>query len=136
MASCFYHEDRDAVARCAVCGKGICEECAIMSGGMAFCSDECKSKAASSCERSDDVIARKAKSDSAALVRKLIYIFVLILAIAAAYFFYGQNKKTIDSKVNKSVKQIKKGSSGLIKDTKAAIPTSSQIKRQKENLVK
>ena len=70
------------------------------------------------------------------MVRKLIYIFVLIAAIAAAYHFYANNKKAVDKKVNSSVTSLREGTSKVIKDTKKAIPTSSQMKRQKESLVK
>lgn len=37
---CYYHEDRDAVAQCNVCGKGLCKECADMSNPP-ICRDCC-----------------------------------------------------------------------------------------------
>lgn len=136
MANCFNHDDREAVSRCAVCGKGVCEECAKKAGDMTFCSDECKGKAAAMTGRSNDVLNEKAKSDSASLVRKLIYVFVLIAAVAAAWYFYDQHQKTLDNKVNSSFKKMQKSTSNFLKETKKAIPTSSDIKRQKEKLVK
>ena len=136
MTKCFNHEERDAAGRCAVCGKSVCEECVVVAGNMNFCSAECRDKAASSRAISEDVLARKAKTDSASLVRRLIYVFVVILAIAAAYYFYAQNEKTVDSKIKRSVKKFEKETSGAVKEVKKAIPTSSKAKRQRENLVK
>ena len=136
MTKCFNHEERDAAGRCAVCGKSVCEECIIVSGDMDFCSAECRDKAGTAGAAAADVLARKAKTDSAQLVRKLIYIFVVILAVAAAYYFYRQNEKAVDSKVRRSVRQIEKGAAGAVKDAKKALPASSKAKRQRENLVK
>ena len=118
MSACFNHEDREGIVRCAVCGKSLCEECAVRENGAAFCSSECKEKASATWERSNDVIAEKAKTDSAALIRKLIYIFVVIAAIAAAYYFYAQREKSVERKFERSVEQLEKGSSQLLKDTK------------------
>ena len=136
MANCFYHDEKAAVAHCAACGKSVCEECAKSEGGMTFCSDECKTKAASATGRSNDVLTEKSRSDSAALVRKLIYFFVVIAAVAAAWYFYDQHQKSVDSKVNRSVKKMQKGTSNFLNDTKKAIPSSSSLKRKMENLVK
>ena len=136
MANCFNHEEREAAARCAVCGKGVCEECVIREGSYAFCSAECREKGAAGTGRSDEVLSEKAKTNSSTLVRKLIYLFVVIAAVAAAYHFYAKNKSTIDRKVNTSVKQVQKEASAIVKDAKKSVPTSSKLKRQKENLVK
>ena len=136
MANCFYHGEKEAVCRCAVCGKGVCGECVKQANGMSFCSEECKSKAAVTTERSNEVLSEKSKTNSNVLVRKLIYIFVVIAAVAAAWYFYGQHQKTIDSKINRSLNKVQKSTSNFIKDTKKAIPTSSQTKRKSESLVK
>lgn len=37
---CFYHEDREAVAQCKSCGKGLCKECAAARRAPYIC-DEC-----------------------------------------------------------------------------------------------
>ncbi|MBR2872095.1 MAG: hypothetical protein IKB99_01235, partial [Lentisphaeria bacterium] len=87
-------------------------------------------------ERSNEVLSEKSKTNSNVLVRKLIYIFVVIAAVAAAWYFYGQHQKTIDSKINRSLNKVQKSTSNFIKDTKKAIPTSSQTKRKSESLVK
>ena len=117
MANCFYHEDREAAARCAVCGKGVCEECMIIDGEYSYCSEECKAKAASSIDRSNDVLTEKKKTGNAKLVRKLIYIFAVLLAAAAAYFYFNQNQSNAD----KSVKQIKNGFNNSIKEAKKLV---------------
>ena len=136
MANCFFHGEREAAARCAVCGRSVCEECVKREGSYTFCSPECQEKGAAMLGRSEDVLAEKKKTNSSTLVRKLIYFFVLLAAIAAAYHFYANNKKAVDSKINSSVTSIKKETSKVIKETSKAIPKSSQMKRQKENLVK
>ena len=116
MANCFYHEEKNAVARCSVCGKSVCEECLKQEGSMTFCSDDCKSKAAATTQRSNDVLTEKSRTASATLVRKLIYIFVVIAAVAAAWYFYDQHQKKVDRKFNRSVKQIQKSGSKLLKN--------------------
>jgi hypothetical protein len=34
---CYYHPDRDAVAQCSECHKGLCSECAHDAGGATLC---------------------------------------------------------------------------------------------------
>jgi len=41
---CLNHPDVAAVANCAQCHKPVCDACVVMSGGVAFCSDECAEK--------------------------------------------------------------------------------------------
>ena len=129
MANCFYHGEKDAAARCSVCGKSLCEECVKQEGSMTFCSDECKSKAAATTQRSNEVLAEKSRSNSASLVRKLIYIFVVIAAVAAAWHFYGQHQKKVDRKISRSVKKVQKSGSKLLNNTKKAIPAAPGAKR-------
>ena len=136
MADCFYHSEKEAVARCAACGRSICQECVRFEGSMTFCSDECKAKAAAAGERTNKVLSEKAQSNSAALVRKLIYIFVVIAAVAAAWYFCSRHQKSIDSKVSRSVTKMQKNTSKFLKDSKKALPTSSSVKRKAENLFK
>ena len=136
MANCFYHDDKEAIARCAVCGKSICGECAKQSDGMTFCSDECKAKAATAAPRANDVLREKSASDSSAAVRKLIYIFVVITAIAAAWYFYGQHQKNIDRRASRSLKKIQKSSSDFLNAAGKAVPASSSYKRKAESQVK
>lgn len=136
MGSCFNHGDREASFRCAVCGKGLCEECVIQEQGSYVCSAECRAKAASMTGRSEAVLDEKKKTNASSLVRKLIYIFVLIAAIAAAYHFYAKHEETVDQKLKRSLKQAEKKTSAFVKEAKKSVPTSSQLKREKENLVK
>ena len=137
MANCFNHGDREGAFRCAVCGKSVCEECVVQENNSNFCSAACKEKAAAMTGRSDAVIAEKAKTDSASLVRKLIYLFVVIAVIAAAYcFLSGEKKESAEKKFQRSIQTIEKESKGLVKEAKKALPTSSKLKRQKEGLVK
>ena len=136
MASCFYHGEREAAARCAVCGKGVCEECVIQANGSSFCSEVCREKASAMTGRSNDVLTEKAKTDSSSFVRKLIYFFVVLAAVAAAYFFYVEHQKKIEPKLKSNLQSVEQGAADFVKNVKKAIPKSSEMKRQKENLVK
>ena len=136
MASCFNHGEREAAARCAVCGKGVCEECVIQANGSSFCSEICKEKASAMAGRSNDVLTEKARTNASSFVRKLIYFFVVLAAIAAAYFFFTENQKKIAPQLKSNLQSVEKGAAGLVKSVKKAIPKSSEMKRQKENLVK
>ena len=137
MANCFNHGDRDGAFRCAVCGKSVCEECVVQENNSNFCSAACKEKAAAMTGRSDAVIAEKAKTNSATLVRKLIYFFIVVAVISAACFFLsGEKKKSLEQKLQRSVQTVQKETKGLVKEAKKAVPTSSKLKRQKESLVK
>lgn len=43
---CFYHDTRDAVGTCKLCGKGLCAECAVdLERGLA-CRGRCESEVA------------------------------------------------------------------------------------------
>jgi len=42
---CFYHHDRDAVATCKSCGKGVCMECLVDLGMGVACKNRCESDA-------------------------------------------------------------------------------------------
>ena len=86
--------------------------------------------------RSNDVLAEKAKTNSATLVRKLIYLFVVLAAVAAAYFFYVEHQKKIEPKLKSNLQSVEQGAADFVKNVKKAIPKSSEMKRQKENLVK
>ena len=121
MASCFNHEDREGTARCAVCGKSLCEECAITADGMTFCSEECRSKGGSGAARSGEVLGEKAKTDGARKVRVLIFIFVVILAVAAAAVFLKDNGKKLEKQTGDAVKQIQKGAQKSAAAVKKAV---------------
>ena len=109
MASCFNHEDREGTARCAVCGKSLCEECTVSADGMTFCSEECKAKGGGGAARSGEVLAEKAKTDGAKTIRVLIFVFVVILVVAAAAVFLKGNGKDLNKKTGDAVKQIQQG---------------------------
>ena len=121
MSNCFNHGDREAAARCAVCGKSLCEECVIRENNSTFCSAECKEKAAATTERARDVLAEKAKTDSARLVRRLIYIFILIAAAAAAWYFFEEHEDKVERKFERSVESVEKSTSKLMKNIKDSL---------------
>lgn len=61
---CYYHEDRDAVAQCNVCGKGLCRECADMSNPP-ICRDCCSE------------IEVNVKDEAKKLIKRSILLFIL-----------------------------------------------------------
>ena len=36
---CHYHPEREAIDQCNICGKELCEECAVKLAGKAYCKD-------------------------------------------------------------------------------------------------
>jgi hypothetical protein len=43
--NCFYHQDRQAVGTCKLCGKGVCAECAVDLGKGLACRNRCEDTA-------------------------------------------------------------------------------------------
>lgn len=43
---CFYHPERDAVAQCSQCHKGLCSACAFSGVGTTMCQTDLKAVAA------------------------------------------------------------------------------------------
>lgn len=133
---CLNHPDTEAAARCGACGKPICEKCVFEANGSSYCSKSCAEKAMASAARSGDVMDRAGKADSKAALKKAV-VFIIILALAgAAAYFYMQNKKTIDSKISSQVKTIKKESKKAIDAGHKALDKESKYKRDRENLLK
>lgn len=44
LMKCFNHKERDAVAICKYCGKGLCEECAVQIDDVISCKGKCEEK--------------------------------------------------------------------------------------------
>lgn len=41
---CFYHRDRDAVAACKNCGRGLCPDCSVDVGNGLACPGRCEAE--------------------------------------------------------------------------------------------
>lgn len=132
---CLNHPDRDAAAVCAACGKPLCSECILNKDGTSYCSESCRQKGTASRDRSGEVISRSAKVDRKARKRFWIVFILFILAAGAGYYFYINNRKTVDRKLNKISKTIRKETGKAIKSGKEAMPKDSRYKREREALV-
>lgn len=73
---CYRHPDVDAVATCVVCGKAICERCAVDVGGRITCQD-CLAKGVSRHGRA----AQAPPSDPLAIVSLVLGIVGLVACL-------------------------------------------------------
>ena len=137
---CLNHPDRDAVCKCAACGKPLCEECAVADDGDFYCSQMCMEKGIASKARSSYIIEDTARNNRKRSVKGFVFFVVIVIIAAAAYYFYSQNKEKIDSKISEKYKTVSKE----VKSTKDAFlevghknaPKDSQYRRDREAIVK
>ena len=146
MPVCLNHTDTEAVTRCCTCGKPLCAKCVIQKGDADYCSESCAEKGRLAGKRSSDVITNTISVETARRIRNFI-IFIIILAIlGGGAWYYSQNKKEVDKKLDKLSKQaeemkktaegkLKKHSSASEKAVNDKIPDSSKYKRHREGLV-
>lgn len=90
---CYYHENRDAVATCTMCNKGLCKECASLNNPC-LCS-ECVEIA-----KKDAINYSEEKRKNALIDTTTEFIFAIvkgIIAVVAGYFIvkYILGAKTI-----------------------------------------
>ena len=137
---CLNHPDREAVFKCAACGKPICEECAVTDDVDAYCCDSCMQKGIAAKSRSSYIIEDTAKNNRKRSIRGFVTFVIILIIAALAYYFYSKNKEAIDSKVSEKYKTV----SQEVKSTKDAFlevghknaPTDSQYRRDREAMVK
>lgn len=132
---CLNHPHRDAAAVCAACGKPLCSECILKAGDSIYCSEACQLKGAASQARSAEVISTSAKVDSKARKRFWITFIIVLLLAGAGYYFYTQNRKTVDKKLDKISKTVRKETRKAIKAGKESMPKETKYKREREALV-
>jgi len=132
---CLNHPHRDAAAVCAACGKPLCSECILKAGDSIYCSEACQLKGAASQARSAEVISTSVKVDSKARKRFWITFIIVLLLAGAGYYFYTQNRKTVDKKLDKISKTVRKETRKAIKAGKESMPKETKYKREREALV-
>ncbi len=89
MPVCLRHPDREATARCVVCGKPLCRECVIRRGRLVFCSEECVENYMNTSGRVSPYVAReRALQRKKKLTRTLITAVVVLLGLALALYFF------------------------------------------------
>lgn len=133
---CLNHPDTPAAARCATCGKPICERCIVNRNGSNYCSQTCADNAETSVGRVNDVLENKRKVDARTGRRTVIIVIILLAAAAAGYYFYHQNKDDVDSLVKKTEQKVKKNVKDTKKSIQKSLPSSSTYKREREDMVK
>lgn len=133
---CLNHPDRASTARCAACGKCICDECIVSRAGVSYCSVTCADNAQRTQGAVDCALAGKKRADSRRKVRLFIAV-VIFLAIILGLVLYLQKQgdqdkalfkqlgKDLDSTLNSAKKTIQK-----------SVPTDSSYKKNREGLVK
>lgn len=136
---CLNHPDRDAVYKCAACGKPICEECAIEYDEDIYCSTECQTRGAASKERSSFIIEDTAANNKKRRKKGLIFFIIIVIAAVAAYYYYQHNKETIDKKVSTHLEVVEDTVSNAKRATlntgHSTVPKDSKYRRQREGVV-
>jgi hypothetical protein len=83
---CLKHQNREAVGRCKLCLKPVCEECKVISTIGMFCSAECRDKS----ELQEANIVRTTTDDKMGkntnVLRGWINFFLTIVFLAVAIF--------------------------------------------------
>jgi len=110
---CLNHQDREAIGRCKLCLKPICEECKVISTIGMFCSAECRNKA--ELQESNIVLASSddKRNKSSHILRGWINFFLTIIFLAAVCFLIWKFalpltiKKQITFIVLKLLKKLK-----------------------------
>ncbi|MBI2834374.1 MAG: hypothetical protein HYX76_08110 [Acidobacteria bacterium] len=80
---CFYHRERDAVATCKNCGRGVCPDCAVDVGNGLACRDRCEAEVRSL----NEIISRNKtayQKTQSAYARTALFYAVVALACALA----------------------------------------------------
>ena len=89
---CLNHPDTPAAARCATCGKHVCEKCTVIRDGVSYCSDACADAAAASSGRVNSALEAGRKNAAKARVRSIVILIIIIAAAAGAWYYYSNNK--------------------------------------------
>lgn len=80
---CYKHPDRDAIAVCVVCGRGVCEDCATRIGGKFYCKED----AEKIFERAPQYVARieptGRRSTSITVAAILFFIFGILEVVGS-----------------------------------------------------
>ena len=132
---CLNHPDTPAVARCATCSKPICEACVVNRNDSLYCSEECAANAAASVDRITRTLDEKRRTHTRTRYRTIILLLIILIAAAAASWYYFQNKSDVDRLMQKTGTELDRKVQETKNTIQQGIPTSSQYKRGRENLI-
>ena len=133
---CLNHPDTPAAARCATCGKHVCEKCTVIKNGVSYCSDACAAAAAASAGRVDSALEAGRRNAAKARVRSIVILIIIIAAAAGAWYYYSNNKDKVDSAVREAGKNVQKGLDNSKKKIQKGVPGDAKYKREREDLTK
>ena len=133
---CLNHPDTPATARCATCGKHVCDQCTVIKNGVSYCSEACAAAAEASTGRVDSAI-ESGRINAARARRRSIIILIIIAAVAAgAWYYYSNNKDKVNAAVQKAGKKVQTGLDASTKTLQKEVPGDSKYKRDRENSLK
>lgn len=133
---CLNHPDTPATARCAACGKCICDECIVSRNGFSYCSERCAENAAASQSRVDCALEGKKRADAKGKVRALIVLAVIVLVVVGIYIIYQKNQEANSGFFKQVGSDLDSTWSNTKKAVKKSLPTDSSYKKTREGLVK
>ena len=87
---CFIHVEKEAVAACRKCGKGMCENCSAYTGHVGIC-PECKKKEfeAEKVSKYNELNQKSSQLESRKLAKVGWIIFTALLFWTIVGLFYG-----------------------------------------------
>ena len=81
---CLNHPNTPATHRCAVCRKPLCDTCAILDHGAAYCSQQCRADAIRTSAMVNQALDAKRRTSRRACIRSLVVLIILAALAAAA----------------------------------------------------
>jgi len=133
---CLNHPDTPAAARCATCGKHVCEKCIVVRNGVQYCSGACADAAENSVGRVDAAVEAGRRNAARARLRGFIILIILIAVAAGAWYYYKTHSKEVDSFVQKSGQKVQKGLDASKKSIQKSVPADSKYKRDREGSIR
>lgn len=84
---CLKHPNTPAIARCATCGRPLCQECMKTKDGIICCSDECLKNALASLTKVDNFVASKKRVEKNRMRGILVNLIILVIIIVLIFIF-------------------------------------------------
>ncbi len=105
---CLNHPSTPATARCATCGKPICDACAKTEDGLICCSDLCLANALASQTKAEQFVASRSKGESLRRTAGLVRLAIIIVLVVLGFVFRKpimQFVRRITGRANSSIGQ-------------------------------
>lgn len=132
---CLNHPNTPATHRCAVCRKPLCDACAILDHGAAYCSQQCRADAIRTSAMVNQALDAKRRTRRRTCVRSFLGLLILAALAAAAYWYYTQNAENVNRQFEQIQKeaqqQLQKGKNTIEEHT---VNRKSNYKKQVESI--